>query len=210
MIPFIILSNTEKYDSQFKNLKFLIDLTIINWFKILNDLELGTNKFLLSLRGMPNGQAKVKYIKMYEDLIRKGTIIADDMLMINPNSANAMDKMYGSLQTDQLYYSSKMNLGLLKEFCLITIGSTSKNSAQQNNIEVAKDNQIVINDNEKNKYIWENQLEELAYIILNKDKYIGGNNTNLNVKIKCNIKMSKNELDLINNNNKNKGEFNNE
>ena len=128
------------------------------------------------------------------------------MLMINPNSANPLDRMYGSLQSEQLWYGFKMSYGNLKEQLMIMANSQSKTSAQQNTLEISQEAQIIDDDNKKNKYLWEEVLTELAYNILKFDNDILFASNDLNAEIKCEIEMNDNkEIIQEQNNFKQKG-----
>lgn len=199
MIPLVRFQSSEYSHRIGRGLEWFINTAVHNLTKINDDLDIGTNKFLISLRKIPAGAKRDDYIKFITNTFKQGALVMDDYVANNPNAGQAINKSYGSLQTDQLWNGQKMIWGLLKEMSFIMIGSNSKNSAQQNNMEIAQDNQLVRNDDLKLKDIWESQFQEMAIMLLTVDRDLGRRNTKVDYNIKCTIKLEP-VIDQINNN----------
>lgn len=196
-IPVYIFPNKEEFESQFKDLEPAIQMWVNHQFKIQDDIDIGTNKFILNMRGAPAGERFFEWVRKHEKGLKKSTIISDKMLLMNPNSDNPIDRMYGSLQGDQLHYGAKMSLAHLKEMTFISVSGTSKTSAQQNATEIAQESQLIDNDNKKLQYLWENHLERFCYLLLKYDNEVCMNNTPYkNIDLKVKIETAKSIVEL--------------
>lgn len=218
-IPVQIFSNNTEYKSSFENLQFHIGMYSYFWYKILEDAQIGTNKILLNTRGMPNGSKLLEFVSTMKKVVKQGSVVTDQMLQINPNSNNPLDRIYGSLQVDQLMYGQRMTMGTLKEMMFVNTGGNSKVSTQQNDSEIMSEAIGVSDDDEIIKNILENQYQEFIDNLIRFDiLYLKNEMFYLNEQdkdIKVSIELAPTIFDLrmkekiaINNNKLNKGEPN--